>query len=468
MSRYHAVLVIVALSVAAVAPGTCCGEEDLAARIELFTQMHGTYDPKSESLKVPLAARHEALEALREAVAEGRVNAVTSEELGALWTQVGRYPLLGESDSGTQIGLYTGRVSALAVDPNDASGHTVYLGGANGGVWRTTDGGQSWENVVSTLDHTYRGSLAIGSLAVVPYGNPPGEKAYVFAGTGEAVVHCEGYYGDGIWKYDPDADEGAGEWRIVGSDQFYAMAVADIVGHPVHANVLWAATTFAAHGRLDGSCQSPVDYPNPNPGWSYGIFMSNDFGETWEQVWDPDPGDPGGNPPVTVVDDGVSDLVYLGFDESLGADCLLAGVADLRPDGSGPARGIWEVCFTGAGHGDPMVLADATRKYDFPTTAEAVTRVEMATDGSGLSAVVYAIAAKDIGGSYFAELLRSGDGGESWVVLNPPAPPDQPEDITCQHSNLDPQDYGEIRNACERVQRALARMTSSASAPTTS
>ena len=46
------------------------------------------------------------------------------------------------------IGIFgstvTGRVTSVAVDPSDPSGNTYYVGTANGGVWKTTNGGTSW------------------------------------------------------------------------------------------------------------------------------------------------------------------------------------------------------------------------------------------------------------------------------------------------------------------------------------
>ena len=47
------------------------------------------------------------------------------------WTPVGPASNNGQGNSG--------RVSAIAVDPSDPSGNTVYVAGASGGVWKTTD-----------------------------------------------------------------------------------------------------------------------------------------------------------------------------------------------------------------------------------------------------------------------------------------------------------------------------------------
>src|SRR5208337_2715453 len=54
-------------------------------------------------------------------------------------------------------GLCSGRVNAIAIDPNNPS--TVYIGGDRGGVWKSTNGGSNW--IPLTDDQT---SLAVGSI----------------------------------------------------------------------------------------------------------------------------------------------------------------------------------------------------------------------------------------------------------------------------------------------------------------
>ncbi len=54
------------------------------------------------------------------------------------WTAMGPAPISGEGQA------FTGRVAALAADPSDPSGNTIYAGAASGGVWKTTDGGSNW------------------------------------------------------------------------------------------------------------------------------------------------------------------------------------------------------------------------------------------------------------------------------------------------------------------------------------
>src|SRR5215472_5590753 len=55
----------------------------------------------------------------------------------ANWTSIGPKPTDGGSTYVT-----AGRVNAIAIDPRDAN--TVYAGAAEGGVWKTTDGGINW------------------------------------------------------------------------------------------------------------------------------------------------------------------------------------------------------------------------------------------------------------------------------------------------------------------------------------
>ena len=66
-----------------------------------------------------------------------------------------------------------GRVKALAVHPTDPN--TVYAGAASGGVWKSVDGGQTWDTVWDMQE-----SLAIGAIGIAA-SNPQ----VVYAGSGE-------------------------------------------------------------------------------------------------------------------------------------------------------------------------------------------------------------------------------------------------------------------------------------------
>ena len=56
--------------------------------------------------------------------------------------------LMGILSIGIFGGTISGRVTGIAVDPSDPSGNTYYVGTANGGVWKTTDGGMSYVLII--------------------------------------------------------------------------------------------------------------------------------------------------------------------------------------------------------------------------------------------------------------------------------------------------------------------------------
>ncbi len=108
------------------------------------------------------------------------------------WNPIGPTPTTG--------GIYspvTGRITTIAVDPSDATGNTVLLGGAQGGIWRTTDGGTTWAVVGDQ-----NASLALGSIAFAPSAcSPLPGTCTVYAGTGEqASIGFDIYYGAGVLK----------------------------------------------------------------------------------------------------------------------------------------------------------------------------------------------------------------------------------------------------------------------------
>ncbi len=105
------------------------------------------------------------------------------------------------SNSGGGAGLVSGRVTALATD-----GATLYMGAADGGVWKTTDGGSSWTPLTDDAP-----TLSTGALAV----NPADHSLWV--GTGEANTSSDSYAGIGVLR---SADGGATFTRVGGDELF--------------------------------------------------------------------------------------------------------------------------------------------------------------------------------------------------------------------------------------------------------
>ncbi len=83
-----------------------------------------------------------------------------------------------------------GRTRGLIVDPADPARKTWYAGSVGGGIWKTTDGGQTWANKTPELPN-----LATTSLAQAA-SNPN----VIYAGTGEGFFNADAVNGDAVFK----------------------------------------------------------------------------------------------------------------------------------------------------------------------------------------------------------------------------------------------------------------------------
>lgn len=145
---------------------------------------------------------------------------------------------------------YSGRADAIAVHPTDPA--TVYLGTAAGGVWKTTNGGQTWTPLTDS-----QASLAIGALAIDP-NNPE----TVYAGTGEPDYSGDSYYGQGLLK----STNGGQSWTLIRNP----------FPNPYAPGVVGATITSIA-----------VQKGNSNVvlvGTFYGLYRSGDGGSTWTEI----------------------------------------------------------------------------------------------------------------------------------------------------------------------------------------
>ncbi|HEX4606304.1 MAG TPA: hypothetical protein VH724_20045, partial [Candidatus Angelobacter sp.] len=102
------------------------------------------------------------------------------------WTALGPAPIPNGQTTPTEVAV-SGRVTAIAVDPTDAN--IVYAGTAQGGVYRSMDGGASWTALLDSAQ-----SLAIGAIAI-----DPATPTTLFVGTGEGNLSGDSFFGVGIY-----------------------------------------------------------------------------------------------------------------------------------------------------------------------------------------------------------------------------------------------------------------------------
>lgn len=165
----------------------------------------------------------------------------------------------------------SGRVTSIAIDPID---NAVYAGGAQGGVWKTLDNGQSWTPLTDNLK-----SLAVGTVVVAPGGHPA-NQATLYLGTGEGNFSGDGYAGIGIYK---STDSGQTWQGPYGSAQFLSRAVDAIVVDSASPNHLLAGSSAGIYG-ISGTV--------PGSRAAVGVFVSNDGGLTWAPTFTTSPATP--------------------------------------------------------------------------------------------------------------------------------------------------------------------------------
>lgn len=109
------------------------------------------------------------------------------------WINLGPAPLA--TWSGQSYGNVTGRITAVAVDPTDSTGNTVYVGAASGGVWRSTNAVAADPMSVSWAPLTdAQVTLATGAISI------KSDASVILVGTGEPNNALSNYYGLGFLR----------------------------------------------------------------------------------------------------------------------------------------------------------------------------------------------------------------------------------------------------------------------------
>ena len=149
------------------------------------------------------------------------------------------------------VGPYRGgRSAAVTGVPGQPLVH--YMGSTGGGVWKTTDGGQSWDNI---SDDFFGGS--IGAIAVSEW-----DPNVIYVGGGEKTLRGNVSHGYGMWK---SVDAGK-TWKSIGLED--SRHIPRVRIHPKKPELVYAAVL----GHLFG------------PNEQRGVFRSTDGGENWERI----------------------------------------------------------------------------------------------------------------------------------------------------------------------------------------
>ena len=212
-------------------PGMKIGKEEyLRLRTEQVDMIRGfdTAQPDSRSKAIG------KMEESERQMAAQRGSLVVPET--AMWQPLGPAPIPVNSTTS-----YSGRVSSIAVHPTDPN--IVYVGAAQGGLYRSLNGGASWTPL---MDNAL--SLAIGAVVI-----SPSDPTTIFVGTGEAGLCGSGcFIGVGLYRItnadtnpvlSPVLNQGTS-----GGDVFSGRAISEIIAHPTNPNVLFVASTSGVAG----------------------------------------------------------------------------------------------------------------------------------------------------------------------------------------------------------------------------
>ena len=271
----------VAVAQATMGDGSSLGDASAArARAQQF--LAGRASRADNRSRQPISAA-EAMERAREVKAAASLVPARRAQASALartanltaaWQPLG--PMAVQSVS---YGPISGRITAIAVDPNDPSGNTVYLGTTGGGVWKSTSaagplGSMSFAPLTDTLPvfsantgATTTASLSIGAVAVQPSPN-----GVVLAGTGDPNDATDSYYGEGLLR----SADGGQTWTLIigsqdganGSHSFAGLATAGLAWSTAAPNLIVAAMTVSAEGSIVGQltrlrCRGSMTRPTP-------------------------------------------------------------------------------------------------------------------------------------------------------------------------------------------------------------
>ncbi|TRX71126.1 T9SS type A sorting domain-containing protein [Carboxylicivirga sp. M1479] len=182
-----------------------------------------------------------------------------------------------------------GRTRGLIVDPDDATGNTLFTGPVGGGVWKSADGGNSWACL--TLDWP---NLSVSSLVMAS-----SNHEVLYAGTGEGFGNLDAIKGNGIFK---STDRGNSWTQLVATidnddfkyvnriavdydDEDILVAVTNSgVFKSVDGGVTWTKK-YGSSGKVQDLICHPNDYSIQFAAENgIGIIASVDGGETWSKV----------------------------------------------------------------------------------------------------------------------------------------------------------------------------------------
>ncbi|MBI1797970.1 MAG: T9SS type A sorting domain-containing protein [Candidatus Eisenbacteria bacterium] len=215
-----------------------------------FLKARGDYMDRLLGVRDWVAGENPRVRAIRQMQAQ---QAQAGPFSNGFWTPIGPMPIPNGQTTTTSTAV-SGRITAIAVNPTDPN--TVYVGAAQGGVYRSTDGGTTWTPIFDTA-----ASLAIGALALAP-----SDPTILYVGTGEANLAGDSFFGVGLYRIDnanttpvlngpfnptPTTD-------VIGAKTFTGRSISKILVDPTTPGTIFVSTASGIGGLgIDAFGASP-------------------------------------------------------------------------------------------------------------------------------------------------------------------------------------------------------------------
>ena len=283
------------------------------------------------------------------------------------WQELGPAPI--------SSGPYTGRVAAIAASKTNAS--LYYVGGADGGVWKTVDAGVTWKPIGDQLPVTATGALAVD----------PNDDRILYVGLGEANYANHSRYGLGLAK----TTDGGQSWTLYGGETFGGRTFHRLAVDPKNPKILYAAI-----GHAGGFPAKVAARNHPLGDGPLGVFKSVDAGVNWTRLTS---GLPTTNLPASDValDPKNPSNVYVAIGTIFGS----------------ASNGVYKSTNGGASF---------TRLSGGLPASSGVGRITLAiapTDPKRLYASVVRRSSARGGSASTYNVYRTDDAGSTWVAINP-------------------------------------------------
>ncbi|MEO7310852.1 MAG: T9SS type A sorting domain-containing protein [Chitinophagaceae bacterium] len=177
---------------------------------------------------------------------------------GPNWVELGPKPIPNGQTTGSVA--VSGRVTAIAIHPDNVN--IVYVGTANGGIYRTVNGGNTWTAIFDAAS-----SLAIGALALAP-----SDPTILYVGTGESNASADSYIGIGVYRINNAEtapvltgpinptitytnSSGVGTFS---TGAFTYRSISKIVVHPANPAIIFVSTATGVSGNPGAGASGTV------------------------------------------------------------------------------------------------------------------------------------------------------------------------------------------------------------------